>query len=83
MCTFERLPFAVEVKYIGNAVANSHQGSVEECIETCEKIENCKNFVYARHKKECYLKDGLLNGSEPLRSWNQQFSVYKSCKTGT
>ena len=76
------MPFAVEVQYLGKVVGNSHRGSVDDCIEKCKQIKDCNNFVYAKHKEECYLKDKVLTGSEPLRSWEKQFSVYKSCKAG-
>ena len=78
-CTFKKLPLAVEVKYLGNIVGDKHLGSVDDCIKKCKEIKECQNFVYAKHKKECYLKDGILTGSEPVRAWTQQFSVYKSC----
>ena len=82
ICTFERLPLAVETQYIGNPVADSFEGSVEECTMKCNETSECNNFVYAKHKEECYLKDGILTGSEPVRSWDKQFSVYKICKNG-
>ena len=82
ICTFERMPLAAEKQYIGNPVADSFKASVDECIIKCNETINCNNFVYAKHKKECYLKDGILSGSEPVRSWDKQFSVYKSCKNG-
>ena len=79
LCTFKKLPLAAEVKYLGNVVGDKHLGSVDDCINKCKEIKECNNFVYAKHKKECYLKDGHLTGSEPVRAWTQQFSVYKSC----
>lgn len=81
-CSFETLPFAVEVQYIGNVVGNIYPGSVDDCIGKCKQIKECQNFVYSKNKQECYFKDGILTGSEPTRSWDQQFSVYKSCKKG-
>ena len=82
LCSFETLPFAVEVQYLGNVVGNIYPGSVDDCIDKCKQIIECQNFVYSKNKQECYLKDGILTGSEPIRSWDQQFSVYKSCKIG-
>ena len=82
VCTFERMPLAAETQFIGNPVADSLKGSVDECIRKCNETKDCNNFVYAKHKEECYLKDGILIGSEPVRSWNKQFSVYKSCNDG-
>ena len=77
------MPLAVEVKYLGNTVGDRYPGSVDDCINKCNETKECQNFVYAKHKSECYLKDGTLTGSEPVRSWTKQFSVYKSCKNGT
>ena len=73
------MPLAVEIKYLGSVVADKHIGSVQDCVKKCKEINACQNFVYAKHKKECYLKDGILTGSEPVRAWTKQFSVYKSC----
>ena len=75
------MPFAVEPEYLGNVVG-TYPGSVDDCIEKCKQIKECQNFVYSKNKQECYFKDGILTGSEPTRSWDQQFSVYKSCKAG-
>ena len=81
LCSFKRLAFAVEPEYLGNAVG-TYPGSVDDCIERCKQTKECRNFVYCRNKNECYLKDGILTGSEPDRGWDQQFSVYKSCLAG-
>ena len=82
ICSYERMRLAAETQYIGNPVADSLKGSVDECIMKCNETKDCNNFVYAKHKEECYLKDGILTGSEAVRSWDKQFSVYKSCNDG-
>jgi len=75
------LPFAVEPEYLGDPIG-TYPGSVDSCIEKCKQTKECQNFVYSKNKKECYLKDGRLTGTEPDRGWEKQFSVYKSCQAG-
>ena len=74
------MTLAAETQYIGNVVGYSLKGSVDDCIKKCNETKECNNFVYAKHKEECYFKDGILTGSEPVRSWDKQFSVYRSCR---
>ncbi len=58
------------------------KGSVDECMAKCDQIARCKFFIYNNEKKLCYMKDKVLNGSEPLGTWNVAFTVYKSCVKG-
>ena len=58
------------------------QGSVDECMATCDQFSRCKSFIYNKDKKVCFMKDKVLNGSEPMGAWNLTFTVYKSCIKG-
>lgn len=57
-------------------------GSVKDCINHCDKDPKCQSFHYQKTKNECYFKKKMLDGSEPLGSWNEIFTVYKVCKEG-
>ena len=80
-CMFIRRPFPVDKEYVGNKLGTK-TGSLKDCIDHCDSEPRCQSFNYQKKKKMCYFKDKHLNGSEPLTSWNEAFTVYKVCGEG-
>ena len=76
-----RRPFPVNKDYVGDKLGFK-TGSLLDCVNHCDSESKCQSFNYQMKKTICYFKDKQLNGSEPLTTWNEAFTVYKVCGEG-
>lgn len=67
----------------GNPVGiKSMSGSMQECEEKCDDIENCWSFIYRSNSSKCFFKDKKIFGSERIGGNDDLASVYKDCGLG-
>ena len=57
-------------------------GSIEECQNKCDELQNCWSFVYFFEATKCFFKDKKVLGQEKMASHNRSTTVYKTCKDG-
>ena len=68
-CTYQLLPYAVFEEFSGNTIGTKElkwKEKVSDCEEYCNNLSNCHSFIYQRTKRECFFKDKLLTGDEPM-----------------
>jgi len=67
-----------EVEGNGIGVPKIVTQSVEDCKRVCDENNDCKSFSFCPKFNGCWLKDQVLSGSEPQRSFEDCKTVYKT-----
>ena len=69
----------------GKTIGKNHENveTLNDCFDLCKETENCESLLYHSKKKQCTLKDLILDGTEAIVKKNSiYFSVYKECREG-
>ena len=65
----------------GNGAGSSETGkSYEDCESLCQSRSGCNSFAHCENNGDCYTKDKVLHGFEPIRTTSKDdcTTYYKS-----
>ena len=67
----------------GNGLGSHENMSLDECEDFCNKTTHCHSFAYCSSGNNgCYLKDKILDGSEPTHASGGCTTYYHKCHGG-